>query len=120
MAHDHQDLPHYHLGVFYRHANGANTCFEIPSPLFRDDCLERDVYAATVADVRDYVRDRCFGDDPDPVFYITWRGLVLNANTMRLADIEVEGQRIRLYIPDREYGTVIVHRGSPPDDKVSA
>uniref|UniRef100_A0A6C0B7G0 Uncharacterized protein n=1 Tax=viral metagenome TaxID=1070528 RepID=A0A6C0B7G0_9ZZZZ len=38
---------------------------------------------------------------------------------MRLADIKSDGQRICLYIPDREYGTVIVHRGSPPDDKVS-
>lgn len=74
-----------------------------------------DVCAATVGDVRDYVRDRCFSDDPTQSSRI---GLVLNANTMRLADIEVDGQRIRLYIPDREYGAVIVHRGSP--NKVSA
>jgi hypothetical protein len=112
MSHDHPDLPHYHLCITRDYGNNAvYGGFEIPSPLFLNDCPERGVSAATLGDVKWYVRDRY---SIETEFYLCWKGVVLGPDTMKLSDIEVAGQRIRLYVPDPEEATLIVHMGSPP------
>jgi hypothetical protein len=103
MSHEHPDLPHYHLCITRGYGG-----FEIPSPLFLNDCPERGVSAATLGDVKWYVRDRY---SIETEFYLCWKGVVLGPDTMRLGDIEVEGQRIRLYVPDPVEATLVVHMG---------
>lgn len=105
MSHDHPDLPHYHLCI--RREYGG---FEIPSPLFLNDCPERGVTAATLGDVKWYVNDR-YSLESD--FYLCWKGVVLEPDTLKLSDIEVDGKRIRLYVPDPEEATLVLHMGVP-------
>ncbi len=108
MSHDHPDLPHYHLCI--RRDYSGYGGFEIPSPLFLNDCPERGVSAATLGDVKWYVRERY---SLETEFYLTWKGVVIGPDMMKLRDIEVDGQRIRLYVPDTEEATLVLHMGVP-------
>ena len=97
MVHEHEDLEHYHLLVvrdYYKYGG-----FEVP-PLFKN--TERDVVSAKVADIYPFIYDR-YGENDEIVksgnFYLLWKDQRLDPE-MEIANVEVNGEKIKLYVPD--------------------
>ena len=101
----HQDLNHYHLMVRYNDYG-----FEI-SEVFRHSNQVRNILAATVAEIKRSIRDR-FGDTlKDNHFYLTWKGRKLEPDTLKLRDIEVDGERLPMHVPNAKT-PIEVHIGN--------
>ena len=93
-CHENEDLPHYHLVV--RPVHGS--MISIPE-LFRDDSVERYVDAATIGDIKTYLKDLLGWDIPDKIS-LSWKSVVLEPDTLLLRDICVGGEKIALYVPN--------------------
>lgn len=93
-CHENEDLPHYHL--FVRSVPGSMV--SIPE-LFRDDNVERDVDAATIGDIKMYLKDLLGWENPDKIS-ISWKGAILEPDTLLLRDVCVDGEKIALYVPN--------------------
>ena len=101
----HHDLNHYHLKVSY---NGRDS--EI-SEVFRHSNRGRNIPAATVSEIKTSIRDR-FGDTlKDNLFYLTWKGRKLEPDTLKLRDIEVDGERLPMHVPNAKT-PIEVHLGN--------
>jgi hypothetical protein len=101
-GHEHEDLEHYHLNV--KDANTGRT-IEIPE-VFKVGKRSRNVTSADVKEVKIYAAER-FYLNPDEIF-LSWKGFKLEPDQLKLRDIEVNGEKIRLYQPDTE-NPIIVH-----------
>ena len=95
MAHEHPELPHYHL--FVRKAS-TGTTVEI-SELFRDSNPTYSINAGTIADIKERIKDQFFWANPDNIC-LSWRGTVLEPDTLEIGNIVVDQERIMLYKPD--------------------
>ena len=93
-CHENEDLPHYHLVV--RPVRGS--MISIPE-LFRDDNAEREVDAATIGNIKTYLKDLLGWDNPDNIS-LSWKGAVLEPDTLLLRDVCVGGEKIALYVPN--------------------
>jgi hypothetical protein len=93
-CHENEDLPHYHLVV--RPVPGSMV--SIPE-LFRDDSVERDVDAATIGDIKTYLKDLLGWDNPDNIS-LSWKSVVLEPDTLLVRDVCVDGEKIALYVPN--------------------
>ena len=93
-CHENEDLPHYHLVV--RPVQGS--VLTIPE-LFRDDNSERGVDAATIGDIKTYLEDLMGWDNPDKIS-LSWKGVILEPDTLLLRDVCVDGEKIALYVPN--------------------
>ena len=93
-CHENEDLPHYHLVV--RPVPGS--MISIPE-LFRDDNAERYVDAATIGDIKTYLKDLLGWDNPVNIS-LSWKGAVLEPDTLLLSDVCVGGEKIALYVPN--------------------
>ena len=93
-CHENEDLPHYHL--FVRPVPGS--MISIPE-LFRDDSVERYVDAATIGDIKTYLKDLLGWDNPDNIS-LSWKSVVLEPDTLLLRDVCVDGEKIALYVPN--------------------
>jgi hypothetical protein len=67
--------------------------------LFRDDSAERYVDAATIGDIKTYLEDLLGWDNPDKIS-LSWKGVILEPDTLLLRDICVGGEKIALYVPN--------------------
>jgi hypothetical protein len=101
----HYDLNHYHLMVKY---NGYG--FEI-SEVFRHSNRVRNITAATVAEIKRSIRDRLEDKIKDNLFYLTWKGRKLEPDTLKLRDIEVDGERLQMHVPNAKT-PIVVHLGN--------
>ena len=98
MVHENKDLEHYHLRVvrdYYKYS-----AIDIPE-LFKTTNKDRGVIAATVADIYVYIYDN-YGNDEvvkSGDFYLSWKGYRLDPS-LEIANIEVDGEKIKLYVID--------------------
>lgn len=93
-CHENEDLPHYHLFV----RSVPDSMVSIPE-LFRDDNVERDVDAATIGDIKTYLEDLLGWENPDKIS-LSWKGLILEPDTLLVRDVSVDGEKIALYVPN--------------------
>jgi len=114
MSHANEDLPHYHLLI---KQDTRCATFEA-GPLFQESNPDRNVNAAKVRDIYDYIIDR-FGDIKDIMdrnFYLTWNGQILDPD-MNIADIEVDGKKIGLHNHEKVPFIAVVNSCAPADFK---
>jgi hypothetical protein len=114
MSHANEDLPHYHL----RFKQDKRCATFEAGPLFQESNQERNVNAAKVRDIYDYIIER-FGDIKeirDGHFYLTWNGQILDPD-MNIADIEVDGKKIGLYNHESVPFIAVVNSCAPADFK---
>lgn len=114
MSHTNEDLLHYHLLI---KQDKRCAIFEA-GPLFQESNQERNVNAAKVRDIYDYIIDR-FGDNGEiraRHFYLTWNGQILDPN-MNIADIEVDGKKIGLRNHETVPFIAVVNSCAPADFK---
>lgn len=104
----HPDLNHYHLKVRY-----DEYAFEI-SEVFRHSNRVRNITAATVAEIKRSIRDRLEDTLKDNLFYLTWKGKKLEPDTLKLRDIEVDGERLPMHVPNAKT-PIVVHLGTGHD-----
>jgi hypothetical protein len=98
-GHEHEDLPHYHL--FIIPSTGSRV--EMRTPQFAKSQLDRDVDAATIADIKRYVEDEGLNMDNTRVqkpFTLFWKGKKLEDSAVKLRKIIVDGSKIPLYVSD--------------------
>lgn len=88
-CHENEDLPHYHLLI----RDPMSALYEIPE-LFRDDCVERGVVAATVGDIKLCIRDLLGLNNVS----LSWKGVSLGPDTTLLRDVSVDGHMFALYV----------------------
>ena len=93
-CHENEDLPHYHLFV----CSVPGSMVSIPE-LFRDDNVERDVDAATIGDIKTYLKDLLGWENPDKIS-LSWKGVILEPDTLLVRDVSVDGEKIALYVPN--------------------
>lgn len=114
MSHANEDLPHYHL----RFKQDTRCATFEAGPLFKESNPERNVNAAKVRDIYDYIIDK-FGDIKDIMdrnFYLTWNGKILDPD-MNIADIEVDGKKIGLHNHEKVPFIAVVNSCSSADFK---
>ena len=112
MSHTNEDLLHYHLLI---KQDKRCATFEA-GPFFQELNPDRNVNAAKVRDIYDYIIDR-FGDIKeicDGHFYLTWNGQILDPN-INIADIEVNGKKIGLYNHEKMPFIAVVNSCAPAD-----
>jgi hypothetical protein len=111
MAHFNEDLKHYHLLVQY-----GNRIFEI-SEVFRHSNKSRNISTATVGEIKTNIHGR-FDDDDDKIknnnFYLTWKGKKLEPDTLKIRDIEVDGERLPLHLQNTK-NPIEIHFGNGND-----
>ena len=111
MAHFNEDLKHYHLLVQY-----GNRIFEI-SEVFRHSNKSRNIPTATVGEIKTNIHGR-FDDDDDKIknnnFYLTWKGKKLEPDTLKIRDIEVDGERLPLHLQNIK-NPIQIHIGNGND-----
>ena len=98
-GHEHEDLPHYHL--FIIPSTGSRV--EMRTPQFAKSQLDRDVDAATIADIKRYVEDEGLNMDNTGVqkpFTLFWKGKKLEDSEVKLRKIVVDGKKMPLYVSD--------------------
>lgn len=91
-CHENEDLPHYHLLI----RDPRSSLYEIPV-LFRDNCIERGVVAATVGDIKSCIRDLLGLNNVS----LSWNGALLGPDTTLLRDVRVDGHMLALYVPNK-------------------
>ena len=95
MSHFHEDLNHYHLLV----TKPGSRIQEI-SEVFRHSNKERGIFSATVGEIKGNIHSK-FDDDDEEIknnnFYLTWKGKKLEPDTLKIRDIEVDGERLPLH-----------------------
>jgi len=91
-CHENEDLPHYHLLI----RDPRASLYEIPV-LFRDDCVERGVVAATVGNIKTCVRDLLGLHNVS----LSWKGVLLGPDTTLVRDLCVDGCALALYVPNK-------------------
>jgi hypothetical protein len=105
-GHEHEDLPHYHL--FVKSPRGSTN--EMPAR-FSNTNLERNVDAATINDIKQYVIDNQLNRDengiPQP-FTLFWKGKKLEDSNVKLRKIVVEGEKMPLYRSDIKNPIVVI------------
>ena len=114
MSHANEDLPHYHL----RFKQDKRCATFEAGPFFQESNSDRNVNAAKVRDIYDYIIDR-FGDIKeirDGHFYLTWNGQILDPD-MNIADIEVDGKKIGLHNHETVPFIAVVNSCAPADFK---
>jgi hypothetical protein len=114
MSHANEDLLHYHLLI---KQDKRCATFEA-GPLFQESNPDRNVNAAKVGDIYDYIIDR-FGDIKeirDGHFYLTWNGQIIDPD-MNIADVEVDGKKIGLYNHETVPFIAVVNSCSSADFK---
>ena len=111
MAHFNEDLKHYHLLVQY-----GNRIFEI-SEVFRHSNKSRNISTATVGEIKTNIHGR-FDDDDDKIknnnFYLMWKGKKLEPDTLKIRDIEVDGERLPLHLQNTK-NPIEIHFGNGND-----
>ena len=110
MAHFNEDLKHYHLLVQYGHRT-----FEI-SEVFRHSNKSRNIPTATVGEIKTNIHGR-FDDDNEIKnnnFYLTWKGKKLEPDTLKIRDIEVDGERLPLHLQNIK-NPIQIHIGNGND-----
>lgn len=98
MCHENEDLEHYHLII----RRDYNKYSPLQAPvLFKNSCDSRNVTAAKVNDLFEFISQEYCNDDvvKNNNFYLSWKGQKLEPN-MVIGNIEVNGEKIRLYVPD--------------------
>ena len=101
-GHENEDLEHYHLYV--KNANTGQTK-EIPE-VFKIGKRSRNVTSADVEEIKIYAAEK-FYLNPREIF-LSWKGIKLEPNSLKLRNIEVDGERIPLYKQNIE-NPIIVH-----------
>jgi len=106
--HMHQDLNHYHLMVRYNDYG-----FEI-TEVFRHSNKSRNILAATVAEIKMSIRYRLEDKIKENPFYLTWKGKKLEPDTLKLRDIEVDGEKLPMHVQNTK-NHIEVHLGNGDD-----
>jgi hypothetical protein len=104
----HQDLNHYHLMVRYN-----DSSFEI-TEVFRHSNKSRNILAATVAEIKMSIQNRLEDKIKENPFYLTWKGKKLEPDTLKLRDIEVDGEKLPMHVPNTKT-PIEVHLGTGHD-----
>jgi len=105
-GHEHEDLPHYHL--YIRSPRG--TTYEIPAR-FANTNLERNVDAATIADIKEYVESEGVNRDKAGIqkpYTLFWKGKKLEDSNVKLRKIVVEGEKLPLYRGNTKEPIVVI------------
>ena len=98
-GHEHEDLPHYHL--FIIPSTGSRV--EMRTPQFANSNLDRNVDAATINDIKQFVEDEGLNMDKNRVqkpFTLFWKGKKLEDSSVKLRKIIVDGSKMPLYVSD--------------------
>lgn len=101
-GHENEDLDHYHL--YITNANTGQTK-ELPE-IFKVGKKSRNISSADVNLLKVYASEK-FYLNPNEIF-LSWKGIKLEPDSLKLRDIEVNGERIELYKPDIT-NPIIVH-----------
>lgn len=98
MSHFHADLKHYHLMV-----TKPGIGIQEISEVFRHSNKKRNILSATVGEIKRIIHSK-FNDDDEKIknnnFYLTWKGKKLEPDTLKIRDIEVDGERLPLHTPN--------------------
>ena len=86
-----EEFEHYHLLI----KKPTGSVKEIDA-LFKDDHPEFGIKAGTIGDVREIVKD----NERITNFKLVWNGRELDNDDEKIRDIEVNGEKFKLYTPD--------------------
>jgi len=101
-GHENEDLEHYHL--YLKNANTGQTK-EIPE-VFKIGKRSRNISSADVNLIKIYAAEK-FYLNPDEIF-LSWKGIKLEPDSLKLRNIEIDGEILPLHKQNSE-NPIIIH-----------